>query len=262
MAGLRFCMNGDAGATPAERCRHAARARRGKGFVAFLLIGAAAAAGYRYESCAWPGEWLSRRVPAGGPASEARTFHSRAFWIDLNHDDRPDSVAVVPDGDGGETIQIRLNGLAYQELKLRRTERRSRSVVYTADVDQDTNLDLVSASEGGIDPPIVWLGDGRGNFVRLTRPALPAGDSCSPPTLPGDPTSPRGSRGSATWVNSPAARRAPARFAKRSPYSRIPLRVPGDAPRRPAMAVRTRRELLSWISRTIKAPPGTSSSAA
>jgi hypothetical protein len=172
--------------------------------------------------------------------------------VDLNHDGRLDSVTVASEGHGGQTIQVKLDGVGNRELRYD-SRGGSRSVVYAADVDHDTNLDLVRESEDGFEPATIWLGDGKGNFVLLAEPSPIVADFYNLPRVPYLPYSSNRQRQAYSTV-----------IEKRN---RSPIPAPGASTNSKAVSepqrkqdrqdtsARIRRELLLWIARTINAPP-------
>jgi hypothetical protein len=160
----------------------------------------------------------------------------------------------VPDGHGGETIQVTLVGVSNWELKSSGPRVDSRGVLYAADVDQDANLDLVRESENGLDSPLVWLGDGKGNFVLSAALGPVAIDFFSFPPAPNRPYSSSGSRGT-SWVASTAEKRHRSPHGKPASNSRKTATSSRKPSYRPDEFVRIWREVLLWLSRMIKAPP-------
>lgn len=219
-----------------------------------LICTAIIAALSSWRSNALSERWLGVSSYAEPSHTSTTGFSKPPLSVDLNHDNRLDSLALVPDGHGGETIQVTLVGIGNRELKSSGPRVGSRGVLYAADVDHDANLDLVRESENGLDPPLVWLGDGKGNFVLSAALRPIAIDFFSFPPAPNRPYSSSGSRGT-SWVGSTAEKRHRSPLGKPASNSWKIATSSRKPSYQPDEFVRIWREVLLWLSRMIKAPP-------
>ena len=179
--------------------------------------------------------------------------------VDLNHDNRPDTVTLVSGGQDRQTIQVNLDGIGNRELKIENFHRGFHAVVYAADVDHDNNLDLIRESENRLEPLTIWLGDGKGNFSLAEQGDRVHVDFYVFPPVPYRPSSPPGPRGSGSVSASTAQRPTRVRFNR--PLDKQSVTTdPWKAPLR-TNRVRVVRELLLWTARKINAPPLLSASA-
>jgi hypothetical protein len=201
--------------------------------------------------------WLSPGNSAAYVSTAARStsLTRPPLVVDLNHDNRPDTLIVVSEAHGGQTIKISLDGIGDRELRCGYHPGAS-SIVHTADVNGDANLDVIQVSVDGLEPATVWLGDGKGNFV-LSAAAGSLGDDFY--TLPAapyrSPESPR-PRSASLAASTAAEKRNHLRILK--PHSAGTPQATTDTHQqlldRKASAP-FRRELLLWTARTINAPP-------
>ena len=184
---------------------------------------------------------------------ESTGFLRPPLVVDLNNDNRPDTVAFVPEGHGGQMLEIKLDGLGKRQLGGLHPAGSNR-VLYAADVNHDANLDLIDESEDGVQPTDIWLGDGKGNFVLSADPGPVAADFYTLPLVPYRPSS--SSSQNFTWVTqAQAEKRIRVRILRPNSYrvEKLPPECPRKRLRRET--ARIRRQLRLWTARTIKAPP-------
>ena len=209
------------------------------------------------------GAWVARRLfPAPPAAPIAVSFAGPPtgparppLLVDLNHDNRLDTVTLNTDQDGRQTISIRLDGMGSRILHCP-YQGHSGSVVNAADVDGDANLDLLRISENSLEAAVVWLGDGKGNFVLSKASTSFPTDFHTVPPPPYRSSSTPGSPAISWIARTAAEKRTRAR----------PLKAGASGHRgavkqhlrfrfQPGPSVRIQSELLACIARRINAPP-------
>lgn len=185
-----------------------------------------------------------------GAASD-RTDQSLSFLrADFNRDGTPDSVALLP-GIDEERLLVSIAGFGVRELVVP-VSSASAGILDTPDLNQDGDVDLVWVDPKFPLTKVVWLGDGRGNFMLAdpsvawqvdwlhSTPVLPISFPLRTPLSTG--------RRLATDAKIPRRRkRSRARFVTRVPsgsasFAIVSQSIPNTG-------------LKSWIARVVNLPP-------
>ncbi len=116
-----------------------------------------------------------RGTPAAPGQPRPRALIASSLYSDFDGDQLLDRVEISWAGVEGD-IEVRLSGSASRHLNLG-PRARIHGGLLAADIDSDSDLDLIWLPLSGAKAALVWLGDGRGHFeiakdAGLFTPAL------------------------------------------------------------------------------------------
>ncbi len=187
------------------------------------------------------------------PVEIARRAVSCETGCDFNHDGRPDALGLVGLKEA-LTLRVTLTGVGTRDLTSPGTGFSGSGRFSAIDLNGDDHLDVVWQSSSRTAAPIVWLGDGKGGFVRMSAAELPETDFATIPTLPGG-TPFRPSGGGTLLVTAASAKRHNRQVRPSvTPHGRarmlsFTLSAGNEGPRIVG------RETARWLARTIHPPP-------
>jgi hypothetical protein len=109
---------------------------------------------------------LAGFTPAFAAAADPIPSYAPMF-SDFNGDNQIDQVTLTSEG---STKHIRITlGKSTSRLLHFETEVNERGRLYYGDFDNDGDIDLIWSSQTNPGSQIIWAGDGRGNFSKLSR---------------------------------------------------------------------------------------------